>query len=267
MSLYILLISLFFTADSLPSACQCEIPSEFKPRKVNKDTLQYLKNKGYYKQGLQLTFHYLNKDSTDIELIGWLGDFSYQLAGKMNNNKKIRSQKYGENPHHRSGYIQDSTRYIVYEARKKYGPHLWNSTIRRQLAPYALCSTRCATTLYPKKKNFFSKYVETLIASQNFDKVRQMFREKNIQLPHLQNQTMLDQFILSLSEYYIGYGVYKEGVKFVQTVLNNYSISESTIKQLNEIFHYAVRSDDNIPRKLKPIIHEKINQYIPEIEE
>ncbi len=78
-----------------------------------------------------MTLRFLKSDSTDRQLMAWLEKFSYHIGENSVYNRQYREKKFDdENPHLNYGVIQDTVRYIVYKARKNYGPRPQNNKCR-----------------------------------------------------------------------------------------------------------------------------------------
>ena len=135
------------------------------------------------------------------------------------------------------------------------------------MAPYALCSSRCAITLYPGNRNFVEKYLHILVAMQQFDQARNLVKENEFNILSGYPPSRKGKFLLEASRIFIGYGAYKEGAKFAGAVLKHYPIGKKLQKTWKDVFHHAIRNDERIPYDTRPILHEFVKRHIPEVKE
>ncbi|GEM_PF-6566566 len=260
-------LTLFFSPDSLPEACDCPIPERFQPVEVNIDTLRYFHNNKQYKQGLVATLHFLNTDSTDLSLISWLGKFSFDLAEKLTNNKKIRNKKYEKNPYVRHKVIQDTVGYLTHESRKNYGPHFWGRKLQAIIGSYLLCSYQCSLAIQPGNYEEFADYIHILVAMRQFDRVKSEVKDFTTDIPSKRAQLNMGDRFMNFNSFYIGFGAYNKGLDFAQFVLNNFEVSRTAQRRWNEVYHKAIRTDKDLSGQDKPYYHVRVNKHIPEVEE
>jgi hypothetical protein len=180
---------------------------------------------------------------------------------------RVKPGNYKEsNPHVKHRVIQDTVKYIYYEGVKNYGPRFWSKSDVKQYGRYVLCANKCLATRYPQNRDFFLRYFNTLVAMQKFGELREIATGETFTFSKLKNQQVLGNHLLSLNNRFIGYRAYEEGLKYSKTILDHYVVSDRIQKRWYKIYHYAIRKDPEIPDARKPHIHEKVDDYIPEVE-
>ncbi len=260
-------LSLFALDDSLAQHCSCPLPDQVKSKPVNIDTLGYLNREEQYREGFELSLRYLKSDSTNEKVLFWVGEFGFNAAEKATGNSTFRSRNYKDaNPHVKHRVIQDTVGYLYYEGVKNYGPRSWSDPDIKRYGRYVLCANRCLATRYPQNKDFFLRYFNTLLAMQEFKELREIASGKAFTFPESKKSKAFGDRLLALNNRFIGYRAYEEGLKFSRAVLDNYSVSDRIQHRWYRIYHLALRKDSNIPDSRKPHMHEKVDDYIPEVE-